>query len=188
MEKLLHSYNKASESKTHRFVFKNVEKPAAQPASGEPQKPGFMQEFKQEYNTELNVQTAFTDNPDEVFAKLAEEAKKTNPALTAESIKQNFMDTLQAGKNLEEAWQYLKTKDAQTAAIIQGLLRFFAGNVNSKEISLTEFFKPQEMKIGGEGTLTYKYLQVRQRFLAQSMQSLAALKGELPELPPNKYS
>ncbi len=187
MEKLLYLYNKATESKTNRFVFKNVEKPAAQPASTEPPK-GFMQEFKQEFNTNLNVQTAFTDNPDEVFAKLAEEAKKTNPALTAESIRQNFMDTLQAGKTLEEAWQFLKTKDAQTAAIIQGLLRFFAGNVNGKEISLAEFFKPQEMKIGGEGTLTYKYLQVRQRFLAQSMQSLAALKGELPELPPNKNS
>lgn len=186
MEKLLHSYNKASESKTHRFIFKNIEKTATQPTgtSG-----GSLNErMEKKFNTTLNVESAFNPDFNVVLNELGKKAAEKNPELSAESIKQNLIDTLKPGKTLDDVWAYLQSKDCQTAAIMDGHLKFFAGPRGAKEISLSEFYKPMEMKIGGEGTLTHEYLLKRQEMLQQSMQSLAALKGELPELPPNKNS
>ncbi len=184
MPNLHYFKNPANDPFGKRFVFK-IEVPSAQPSG---QAPSLRVEHQKETNENLNVETRFSADSNDVFEKLGKEAQKTNPALNPESIRRNFVDTLEQGKTIEDAWAYLQSKDCQTAAIVAGLLRFFAGPVGTKEISLSEFFKPLDTRIGREGTLTSKYLQMRQKFLSDSMQSLAALKGELPELPPNKNS
>lgn len=170
---------------TNTFIFKNIEKPAAQaPTTGG----SLAERVEHNLNPNLNVESLFNPDYNMVFNDLGAKAKEKNPDLNPDSIKQNLTDTLAPGKTMELAWAYLQENACQTAAIVDGRLRFFAGADKTKEIVLSEFYKPLSMKIGGEGTVTHEYLLRRQEMLQQSMQSLQALKGELPELPKQKIS
>jgi len=183
MKNLLYLKNQANTFSKQKFVFKSVEKPSNQPSGAAPG--SIAERMEKKFNTNLNVETKFTDL-NAVLDDLGKKAQGKNPALSPDSIRTNLEDTLAPGKSLDDIMAHLKSKSCQTAAIIDGNLRFFAGAVGTKEISLSEFYKAREIKIGGEGTVTSEYLLRRQEIMQQNMQSLAALKGELPELPPNK--
>lgn len=187
MQKPTYLKNQANAAEKRKFVFKALEKPSNQPAGGGGAAPGSLgEQMEKKYNTNLNVDVKFNDNHDAMFIELGEKAQKKNPDLSAESIKLNMTDTLVPGKTLEDVWAYLQSNKCETAAIVEGHLRFFAGPAGTKEISLSEFFKPRNVEIGGEGTVTHEYLLRRQEMMSKTMQSLQALRGELPEIPPNK--
>ena len=161
----------------------NLEKTQANIA-GTAAKPKSLAEFVKEGSTQdINASTKFDPDFDKVFEELGAQANKKNPGIDAATIKLNFIKTLKQGKSLEEAFDYLKTQNCQTAAIIKGLICFFAGEVGANEISLEDFLQPREAKIGGDETLTQKYLILRQKFLGETMEALASIRGGLPEIP-----
>jgi hypothetical protein len=190
MEKFLNCKKQNLAYRKQNIVFQNKgsEKPSAAPTSQAAQRENLHDTYEEGLSLNVNVDANFDSDPDKVFEALGRETEKVNPALTAKAIKKSFMDTLASGKTIEEAWAFLQSKDCQTAAVVKGLLKFFAGQVGTNEIKLTEFFKPYEMKIGGPETLRYAYLKLRQKMLVQSMQALASMQDELPNLPPNKLS
>lgn len=165
------------------FVFQtNIEKPSAQVAGGLAQN---VQEQNEKFNRNLNVRVDFNINPETTLKALAEKASEKNPNLTEESIKQNFADALKNGTNIEQVWKYLQDNGCNMAAIIEGLLRFFKTEEGKgvKEIAISDFLKPLEMKIGAEGTITHAYLEQRKNLMMQTAGALAAFKQGLPELP-----
>ncbi len=184
MHNLLYLKNKETSFTKAKFVFQKMEKPSAQPPA-----PGSLAErIEKKFNTNLNVESNFNPDLNLALNDLGKKAQEKNNLLNAESIKQNLQSNLAEGKTVEDAWAFLQSKNCKTIAIINGDLRFFAGPKGSNEIMLSELYKPLEMKIDREGTVTHEYLLRRQEMMNQTMQALQALKGELPDVPPNKIS
>ena len=179
MQKLLYFNNRANP----RFVFQtNIEKPSAQAAGG------LAQSFKEQnelYNRNLNVRAELNADPKKTFEDLAKKASEKNPAITPDSIAKNFRDALKDGTKVEDVWKYLEDNGCNMAAIIEGLLRFFKTEEGKgvKEIAISDFLKPLEMKIGAEGTVTHAYLEQRKNLMMQTAGALAAFKKGFPELP-----
>ncbi len=186
MEKLLYLKNREGTAEKQKFIFLSIEKPSGQ-ASGTGTL-SLAETMEKKFNTNLNVETPFSADFNAVLENLGNQAKEKNPELSAESVRQNLTDTLDPGKTLDEIRDYLQSKGCRTAAIVDGRFKFFAGPKGVQEIFLSEFFKPREVKIGGEGTYTHEYLLKKEAMMSQTMQALQALKGELPENPPNKIS
>jgi len=179
MPKLLYFKNRAN----GRFVFQtNIEKPGAQAAGGLAQS---LKEQDEKFNRNLSVRVDFNADPKKTFEDLANKASEKNPAITADSISKNFADALDKGKTVEDVWKYLQDNGCNMAAIIEGLLRFFRMEEGKgiKEIEISKFLKPLEMKIGAEGSVTYAYLEQRKNLMQQTAGALAAFKQGLPELP-----
>lgn len=185
MKKLLYLKNQKKALEKQKFAFYSIEKPSGQSTSSGG---SLTQRIEKKFNTSLNVETAFKPDLNALFSDLGQKAGEKNPALNGDSIRQNLADTLAPGKTLDDVSKHLQDNGCQTAAIMDGHLRFFAGPRGVKEITLSAFLKPMEMKIGGEGTVTGEYLLRRQEILKQDMQSLQSLRAELPELPSHKIS
>jgi len=185
MQKLLCLKNPENVATKQKFVFKGIETPPSQTSSSGG---SLTQRLEKKINFTLNVDTNFSSDANAVFDDLGKKAAEKNPALSAESLKKNLNDTLAPGKTIDQVWSYLQDKQCQTAAIVDGHLKFFAGSVGTNEIQLFEFYKPLELKIGGDGTLTNEYLIRRQEMMTQSMQALQDLRAKLPEVPPSNVA
>lgn len=188
MKNLLICNNQETTSYKEKFVFVGLEiaKSKASGTTPPPRTESLGESMERKFNTSLNVETNFNPEYLTVLKDLGKKAQEKNPELNPESIKTNITETLAPGKTIEEVWKYLQENGCQTALINDGHLKFF--KAGSEEISLTGFFKTQEMKIGGEGTITHEYLLRKQEKMQETMLALADLKNHLPELPSQKIS
>ena len=143
------------------------------------------EQHDKESGKNLNAEALFSSNPDQVFKDLSENSKdehkkdEHNIEISAEKIKADFADTLANGKTVEEAWDYAAKNHAETVAIINGLLKFFAGPKGIKEIPMNDFLKPLERSIAPEGSVTQLYLERRRNFLAATKQAFQDLKASI---------
>ena len=194
---MLYLKNQAKSTKKNRFVFEisanTLEQMASSGAAPKSlaERSGktavnLAEQFSEKNNIKVNIQVAFDKDPEKVFKQLGEKAEVINAKLSAQTIAENFIAALENGENLEKIWAYLEQQNCETAAIVRGLLCFFAGEVNINEISIAKFLKPREIKSGGEGTLNGTYVEMRQKLITDSMQALAMIKKELPERPPQQ--
>ena len=154
----------------------NMEKQQSN-ASGSGATPKTLAEFLKKDSMEgINATARFSPDENKVFDELGKQAHAKNPNLDSESIKQNFVNALKKGKTAREAFDYLEKQNCQTAKIAKGLICFFADEAGTKEISLEDFLEPRIAKIGGNETLTEKYLIMRQRIIGDTTQAWASLQ------------
>lgn len=136
----------------------------------------------------LNADTRFSANPDKNIRMLAERAHPESQAEQnryAQKIKDSLAAHMQDGKTVEQLWKFLESKFCQTTAIIEGILRFFAGQKGEGEISIAEFLKP--VRIEAKTSLEKTMGEVRAEQITKTHTDLQALlaeiKGSNPDLP-----
>lgn len=193
MVKKLFCKNEPQGGLKKRFVFENIEKPTGSGSgTAAVPTPGLREQFDEKLKADrerlgkLHATTLFKDKPQEVFEELAKQLQEIDSSITAATLLEDFVKTLNEHETLASAWEYLKSNKCKTAAIMAGLLEFFADD--KAKISISELLKPDRLEIGGPNTLTNHYLSMRNSFLQQSMKLMAALKANLPETPPTKTS
>ena len=136
----------------------------------------------------VNTETLFLD-PDKTINNLSKGAFPENEAEQAryaEKIKLSLQAHLKEGENIDTLWAYLKSKYCQTAAIIVGLLHFFAGVKGENEISIAGFLKP--MDIPGESPYAETTKIEKGKEMEKTRTALSSLLDEIkagnPDLPP----
>jgi hypothetical protein len=122
MAKMTCLKNTESTLGNQKFVFVNIEKPSTQGTGGGPAGGTLTERIEKKLNTSLNVDSKFGPDFNTVLEDLGRKAKEKNPALSAESIRQNFSDALAPGKTPDEVWAYLQKEKCQTAEIVDGRL------------------------------------------------------------------
>lgn len=136
----------------------------------------------------LNAETRFSPNPDKNIQLLAQAAYPENQKEQeryAGKIKASLEAHLKEGESMESLWTYLKANYCQTSAIIEGILRFFAGQKGEKEIGIAQFMKPIEIK--AESNLHETLVVERKTQIEKTRTELSTLLAELgnklPEAP-----
>ena len=95
----------------------------------------------------INVETPFSPNADRNITALAEtgfadlEQRKRYKEKIIASLKAHLKDDV----SIDDLWKYLEKNYCQTTAIIEGILRFFAGSKGENEIGIAKFLKPVEI-------------------------------------------
>jgi len=139
----------------------------------------------------LNADTRFSSNPDKNIRMLAERAhpeSREEQDRYAAKIKNSLSVHMQDGKTVEQLWKFLVSKNCQTTAIIEGILRFFAGQKGENEIAISEFLKP--VRIEAKTSLEKEMGKVRTEQITKTRSDLQTLLAEikvsnsdLPQLP-----
>lgn len=141
-------------------------------------------ERKERMEEPLNADTRFSPNPEKNIKMLSEQAYPGNKAEQeryAEKIKASLEAHLQEGENMESLWKYLRENLCQTSAIIEGILRFFAGVKGENEISIAKFLKPIEIR--AESNLHETLREERQKEISKTKNDLMALLAEIQSNP-----
>lgn len=134
----------------------------------------------------LSAETRFSNNPDRNISLLAEKAYPENKAEQsryAEKIKNSLTVHLKEGVTIQQLWAHLESKHCQTTAIIEGILRFFAGQKGEDEISIAEFLKP--VRIEAKTSLEKEMATVREEQVSKTKSDLASLLAEIRGSNPN---
>jgi hypothetical protein len=141
----------------------------------------------------LNAETRFSPDPDKNIQLLAQAAYADKPEEQqryAEKIKASLKAHLKDSESMESLWAYLKANYCQTTAILEGILRFFAGEKGEKEIGIAQFMKPIEIK--AESNLHETLVEERKTQIQNTRTELSALLAELgqklPEAPAKTVS
>lgn len=137
-------------------------------------------ERKERMEEPLNAETRFSPNPEKNIQMLAQEAYPGNKAEQeryGQKIKASLEAHLKEGQSMESLWKYLKENICQTSAIIEGILRFFAGVKGEKEISIAQFLKPIEIR--AESNLHETLREERQKEISKTKSDLMALLAEI---------
>jgi hypothetical protein len=139
-------------------------------------------------NERLSCETRFSPDSKRNIDDLARAAYPEKPeeqARYAEKITASLRAHLKEGESMDSLWAYLKQNYCQTTAIIEGLLRFFAGNKGEKEIQIGQFLKPFQLE--AESNLHKTKNEVRNEVFDTTRTQLASLLAELqaqnPDLP-----
>jgi len=133
----------------------------------------------------VNAQAEFRpDDPEGNIAELAEKAFPGNIE-EQERYKAKIIASLEKHVNgsKEELWAYLKSKYTKVTAIIEGILRFFAGEVGEDEVGLEKFLKP--MHLPAESNLDKAYMAQRTEAIENTKTQLTALLDEIRAQNPN---
>lgn len=141
-------------------------------------------ERDEKINERLNAETAFDRNPDKNIAALAEQAYPQDKA-EQERYKAKILASLEkyVKGSIGELWEYLEKRYCKTTAIIEGILRFFAGEKGEKEIPLTKFLNPAELP--AESDLDIALGEARESTVSEAQTKLAALLEEIRANNPN---
>lgn len=136
----------------------------------------------------VNAETRFSPDPDRNIGQLAEKAfpgNKEEQERYSEKIKTSLKAHLNEGVTIESLWTYLKEQYCQTTAIIEGILRFFAGTRGEKEISLAKFLRPLEIEADSNLHKTLNEERDKQINTTRSALTdlMAEIKAQNPTLP-----
>jgi|GEM_PF-2292395 len=137
-------------------------------------------ERKERMEEPLNADTRFSPDPEKNIKLLSEQAypgDKAEQERYASKIKTSLEAHLKEGENMESLWKYLKENLCQTSAIIEGILRFFAGEKGEKEISIAKFLKPIEVR--AESNLHETLREERQKEITKTRSDLQSLLAEI---------
>jgi hypothetical protein len=154
-----------------------------------PNRIGQMTEDREKRKLEpVNSESIFLD-PDKTIKNLADKAFPENDAEQAryaEKIKLSLEAHMKKGDNIDTLWAYLKSRYCQTAAIITGLLHFFAGKKGENEISIARFLKPIEIpgKSAYRETTDIEKGKEVEKTKSALLSFWTDLKKDHPDLPP----
>ncbi|HLG25448.1 MAG TPA: hypothetical protein VI588_01480 [Candidatus Gracilibacteria bacterium] len=135
----------------------------------------------------VSVETKFNSDPDAVMAKLAEQAypnDKAEQARYAEKIKASLEEHLRV--SVAELWKYLDRHDCKTAAIIEGILRFYAGEKGKFEIGVGRFLKSAVFSAESnlDKTMTGEAMEALKKNTREQLTSLLAeIRSGNPNMP-----
>lgn len=116
-------------------------------------------------NVEVNAKTSFVPKAGENIQALAEEAYKGDQKKIEEyktKITNSLAKYMAEGKTVDDLWAWLVTQNCTETAIINGKLRFFGeatdeeGKTLKKELNISDFLKPVEVKAVSSLTETFE--------------------------------
>jgi len=128
----------------------------------------------------VNSECRFSPNPETNIGRLAQNAYPNNPE-KQEYYKAKIMASLEAwlapGVSIQALWDYCASQYCQTTAIIEGILKFFAGEKGEKEINISKYLKP----ISLEATSTEEKVERAKKaeILGKTRLELKALLAEI---------
>lgn len=105
-------------------------------------------DFAERQLERLDAETRYSTDADTNINALARAAKPGDPEEQeryAAKIKTSLQAHLKEDVTIQQLWNHLKNEYCQTTAIIEGILRFFAGAKGEKEIIIAQFLKPVEI-------------------------------------------
>jgi len=138
------------------------------------------QEAQEKIREPINSETRFSTDPDKNMGMLAKTAYPNdieNQERYAAKIKASLEAHLKEGESIHALWEYLAKEFCQTTAIIEGILRFFAGEKGEKEINIGKYLKSMEF----EATSSIEKTKSAQheKLVAQTRTELSALLAEI---------
>jgi len=141
-------------------------------------------ERDEKINERINAETPFGHNPKNNISTLAQKAYPENKA-EQERYKAKITASLEkyVKGSIEDLWKYLESKYCKKTAIIEGILRFYAGEKGENEITLTKFLNPPELS--ATLPLDDALEESRANTLVETKTKLAGLLDEIRAKNPN---
>jgi len=131
-------------------------------------------------NNNVNCECRFSPDAEKNCDMLGKAAYPNNPE-KQEYYKAKIMASMEAwlakGVSMQDLWSYCANQYCQTTAIIEGILKFFAGEKGEKEINISKFLKPVEYV--GTSTTQEVNETFKKNILAQTRNDLSALLAEI---------
>lgn len=137
-------------------------------------------ELREQQLEPLNAETNFIPDADRNIMALSRTCFPENPQEQeryANKIKNSLKIHLKDNVTIAQLWDYLKNEYCQTTAIIEGILKFFAGVKGEKEINIEKFLKPTEINANPLEKTVIE--QERENQIINTKKELSALLAEI---------